>query len=120
LQGDSWVVDGNYHEVRDIVWGHADTVVWLDYSFTTIIARLTRRTLRRIRTHEKLWNGNQEHIRGLFTRDSVFFVGHPNLPKTKKTVTPFSSGKPENLHLTVVRLRSPREATEFLSKLEQE
>jgi adenylate kinase family enzyme len=119
LQGDSWVVDGNYHEVRDIVWGRADTVVWLDYSFTTIIARLTRRTLRRIRTHEKLWNGNQEHIRGLFTRDSVFLWAIRTYRRRRKQY-PILLSKPENLHLTVVRLRSPREATEFLSKLEQE
>jgi broad-specificity NMP kinase len=57
LEGDSWVVDGNYHQVRDIVWSRADTVVWLDYPFRTIIDRLARRTLRRILTHEELWNG---------------------------------------------------------------
>ena len=30
LSGDEWVVDGNYSEVRDIVWRRTDTVVWLD------------------------------------------------------------------------------------------
>ena len=118
LQGDTWVADGNYHQVRDIVWGQADTVVWLDYPFRTIIARLTRRTLRRIRTHEKLWNGNQEHVRGLFTRDSVFLWAVRTYRRRRRQY-PILLSKPENSHLTVVRLRSPREATEFLSTLRQ-
>src|SRR6267143_2047639 len=118
LQGDSWVADGNYHQVRDIVWSRADTVVWLDYPFRTIIARLARRTLRRIFTHEQLWNGNQEHIRGLFTRDSVFMWAIRTYRRRRKQY-PVLLGKPENSHLTIVRLRSPREATEFLSTLRQ-
>ncbi len=119
LQGESWVVDGNYHQVRDIVWGQADTVVWLDYPFRTIIARLAKRTLRRIRTHEQLWNGNQEHIRGLFTRDSVFLWAIRSYRRRRRQY-PILLSRPENSHLKVVRLRSPREAGEFLSKLEQE
>jgi adenylate kinase family enzyme len=33
IQGERWVVDGNYSKVRDMVWGRADTVLWLDYPF---------------------------------------------------------------------------------------
>jgi len=118
LQGDSWVVDGNYHQVRDIVWSRADTVVWLDYPFRTIIARLARRTLMRIITNEKLWNGNQEHIRGLFTRDSVFLWAVRTYRRRRRQY-PALLSKPENSHLAVVRLRSPVEATRFLSTLGQ-
>ena len=25
---EAWVVDGNYSDVTDIIWGRADTVVW--------------------------------------------------------------------------------------------
>ena len=116
LQGDSWVADGNYHQVRDIVWNRADTVVWLDYPFRTIIARLTRRTLRRIRTHEQLWNGNREHIRGLFTRDSVFLWAIRTYRRRRRQY-PALLSRPENSHLTVVRLRSPSDTTEFLFTL---
>ena len=118
LQGDLWVVDGNYHQVRDIVWSRADTVVWLDYPFRTIIDRLARRTLRRIFTREKLWNENQEHIRGLFTRDSVFMWAIRTYRRRRRQY-PTLLSRPENSHLAVVRLRSPKEATRFLSTLGQ-
>src|SRR5438132_8383373 len=32
LQGDRWVADGNYGKVRDLVWGRAEMLVWLDYA----------------------------------------------------------------------------------------
>jgi adenylate kinase family enzyme len=30
-RGTAWVVAGNYHHVRDIVWRRAEAIVWLDY-----------------------------------------------------------------------------------------
>jgi len=54
IQGDRWVVDGNYSKVRDLVWGRADTVVWLDYSLPVTMWRLLVQTLRRVLTGEEL------------------------------------------------------------------
>lgn len=34
LEGDRWVVDGNYNKIRDLVWSRADTVVFLRNIFT--------------------------------------------------------------------------------------
>ena len=116
LHGDSWVVDGNYHQVRDIVWSRADTVVWLDYSLRIIMARLVRRTLKRALTHEKLWNDNQEHLRSLFTPDSVFWWALKTYRRRRREY-PVLLGRNENSHLTVVRLRSPKETKEWLSAL---
>jgi len=116
LQSDSWVVDGNYHQVRDIVWSRADTVVWLDYRFRTILSHLTIRTLRRIYTHEQLWNGNKEHIRGLLSRNSVFLWAFRTYRRRRRQYPELLS-MPENSHLTVVRLRSPSEASEYLDSL---
>ena len=118
-QNDDWVIDGNYHQVRDIVWGRANTVVWLDYPFMTIMGRLARRTMKRIIYREELWNGNREHLSGLFTRDSVFLWAIRTYRRRKKQY-PILLGRPENSHLRVIRLHSPREAGEFLSALETE
>jgi adenylate kinase family enzyme len=56
----SWVVDGNYSVVQDIIWDRADTVVWFDLPFATVMWRTIRRTFRRVLTREELWNGNRE------------------------------------------------------------
>src|SRR5688572_30807780 len=32
----SWVIDGNYSIVRDLVWGRATTLIWLDFPFSLI------------------------------------------------------------------------------------
>jgi hypothetical protein len=62
LAGDAWTTDGNYSKVRDIVWGLADTVVWLDYSLPIVLSRVIGRTLRRTICQEELWSGNREHL----------------------------------------------------------
>src|SRR4051794_5544022 len=62
----TWVADGNYSKVRDLVWARADTVVWLDYPFAVSFARLIRRTVRRSVFRERLWNGNRERLREQF------------------------------------------------------
>src|SRR5438067_7196770 len=37
----AWVTDGNYSShLRDIIWPAAETIVWLDYPFRTVIWRL--------------------------------------------------------------------------------
>lgn len=119
LQGETWVVDGNYHQIRDIVWSRANTVTWLDYSFSTIMGRLAKRTVRRILTREKLWNGNQEHFRNLLTKDSVFLWAIKTYRRRRRQY-PELLAQPENSHLTVVRLRSPKEASMFLSAFTRE
>ncbi len=114
LRGHSWVVDGNYHQVRDIVWGRADTVVWLDYSFITILRRLSLRTLKRVFIREKLWNGNQEHLLSLFARDSVFWWAFKTYRRRKMQYPALLA---QNSHLSLVRLSSPKETEKWMSDL---
>ena len=41
---DQWVTDGNYRVVRDLVWGRATTVIWLNYPLWTVMWRRERAT----------------------------------------------------------------------------
>ncbi|MEP1124382.1 MAG: hypothetical protein ABJH68_10880 [Ilumatobacter sp.] len=64
-----WVTPGNYRSVADIVQRRADTIVWLDLPRRVVVSRLVRRSLRRVVTRERVWGGNRETLRNLFSRD---------------------------------------------------
>jgi adenylate kinase family enzyme len=74
LAGEGWVIDGSYQrKLGDLVLRSADTVVWLDLPMRVWLPRLVRRTWRRIRGREQLWNDNRETVRNtVFARDGLF------------------------------------------------
>jgi adenylate kinase family enzyme len=110
----SWVVDGNYSSVREIVWGRADTIVWLDYSPWVIAARLVPRTLRRGIRGEELWNGNRERLREqLFSRDSLFLWAIKTYRRRRREFATLLR-QPRFTHLAVVHLRSPQSTVAWL------
>lgn len=57
---DRWVTEYQYQDARPVLLPRADTVVWLDHRFTTVMTRLVLRTIRRRADRAELWNGNQE------------------------------------------------------------
>jgi adenylate kinase family enzyme len=117
LDCDSWVVDGNYSVVRDLIWSRADTIVWLDYSFTFIAWRLFRRTMQRIVTREKLWGYNQETWRTqFFSRDSLFLWFLQTYFKRRRDY-PVLFERPEYTHLNVIHMHSQRETDEWLNSV---
>jgi adenylate kinase family enzyme len=66
-EAETWVVDGNYSVILDMTWSRADTVVWFDLPYLTVMARTIRRTVRRAFTREELWNGNREPLSNLWS-----------------------------------------------------
>ncbi len=68
-RGPDWVACGNYSLVREQVWARADTVVFLDLPRRAVMARVVRRTLRRVVSREELWNGNREPFGNLYRLD---------------------------------------------------
>jgi len=114
LCGDAWTADGNYSVVRDIVWGRADTVVWLDYSLPVIIGRVVRRTFRRTITREVLWNENRERLAdALASRDSIVLWALRTYRRRRREY-PMLFGQPEYAHLNVVHFRTPGDARSWL------
>ena len=115
--GAAWAIDGNYSKTRDIVWGRADTVVWLDYPFPIIFARLLKRTFGRVITQEELWNGNRESWRGMFlSSDSlILWAIKTHSKRRKRFLRAFD--EPTYNHLAVIRLRTPHKAKKWLNSL---
>jgi adenylate kinase family enzyme len=115
----AWVVAGNYHVVRDIVWPRAQAVIWLDYPFHIVFWRLFTRTIRRTIFREVLWNGNREsfwtHLK-LWSEESLFHW----LFKTywrRKRETPGLLTMPEHAHLKLIHFRHPRQAQVWLEDI---
>lgn len=72
--GQSWIFDGNYSLVRELVWSRAQFVIWLDFPLSLCVSRVLGRSLRRAWSRQELWNGNREGWRRVLSRDSV--IGH--------------------------------------------
>jgi len=111
VASDGWVIDGSYRsKLGDLVLENADVVVWLDQPIRVWLPRLTRRTWRRLRGHEQLWNGNTESLRGaVWGRESLFgFALRMHFARRRRYASQLAP-------YTVVRLRTPREVERWLA-----
>ena len=70
VDGPGWVVDGNYRQVRDLVWARAQVIVVLDLPRWRVMAQLLRRTITRSARGAELWNGNRESFRNLLSTNA--------------------------------------------------
>lgn len=122
LAGDRWVTDGNKRAVRDIVWPRADTIVWLDYSLAVSLWRLGKRARRR--TGELRAEAARTGRRSALPRQllagarAVLTALRSHAGQRREYKRLFS--EPASAHLAVVRLRSPRAASEWLARVTAE
>jgi adenylate kinase family enzyme len=112
LAGDGWVIDGTYRKkLGELIIASADTVVWLDLPVRVWFLRLIRRTYRRVRHRETLWNGNRESLKNaLWGRDSLFGWALQSHFRRRRSWPHELSAYP------VVRLRTPLEVEQFLAE----
>ena len=111
-----WVSDGNYSAVRDLVWGRATAVIWLDYPFATVLRRALYRTARRVLLREELYSGNRESFRkALLCRDSILWWVVTTWRRRRREYRElFEQGA--FAHLESAALANPREADRFLHR----
>lgn len=117
VKGDSWVADGNYSKVRDLVWRAADTVVVLAYPRGLIMRQLVARTFGRMWRRQELWNGNRERWTNLLSlnpEQNIILWSWTTYDKNHKRYLEASSD-PEFAHLKFHRFVHPDEAAEFLA-----
>ena len=113
LQGECWIVDGNYSDIRDLLWQRATMVVWLDYSLWTIMTRLLKRTILRILQQKELWNGNRETwCNAFFSPDSILLWALKTYRKNRHVYSHLIT-QPEYAHVRFMHLRSPHATQEW-------
>lgn len=113
---ETWVVDGNYSVIRDITWSKADTVVWFDLPYVTVMVRTIRRTVRRVLTRQELWNGNREPLSNLwsFRPEKSIIAWTATRHRVYRRRYRAAEIDPRWAGLHFVRLRSQAEANGFL------
>jgi adenylate kinase family enzyme len=111
LRSDGWVVDSDYRrKLGTLVLESADTVVWLDLPLRVWLSRLLRRTWRRWRRREALWNENRETLRNAFWgRESLFAFAFRTHFERRRTWPTELAAYP------VVRLRTVAQVERWLS-----
>lgn len=117
IAAESWIAEGNYSVVRDLLWPRATTVIWLNYGFTIVLYRSIKCTVRRVWTSEPLWHGNRESFRRSFlSRESILVWMITTFHRRRRSFTELrASGTYPNL--TWIEFRCPRDAKRYLESL---
>jgi len=117
VEGDRWVVDGNYAMVRDLVLPRATDAIWLNYAFPIVFSRALSRTSWRAMTGHRIYSGNRETFRRAFlSGDSILawvIRTHGRYAVSYREF--FESGPGAGVRLT--ELRRPRDADDLLERL---
>jgi adenylate kinase family enzyme len=116
LKGDVWVLDGNFSRTSTIKFERADTIIWLDYSYSRTLFQLLGRTVRRALFRQELWpnTGNRESFyKSFMTRDSIL-IWFFRFYKQNRIKYLRLMDAPEYRHIRFVHLRSPKERGDFL------
>jgi adenylate kinase family enzyme len=115
---DTWVLDGAYGLVRDLVWRRATHLIWLDYDRSTIMSRVIRRSLLRAALRTELWAGNRERWSHMLRPSHPMRWAWSTWDRRRKDFSERIEQK-DYAHLVVLRLCRPREAKQLLRDLKQ-
>lgn len=116
-EGEHWVADGNYAAVRDVLWGRATHIVWLNYGRGIVFPRVLWRTVSRGLLRTQLAHGNRESLRmAFFSRDSVLWWSFSTFARNRVKFAGLL-GDPAYAHLQWVEITTPAQARELFARL---
>lgn len=115
---ESWIMDGNYESVRTIIWSEADTLIWLDYSFSVVFYRLVKRILLRAISKEVVCGNNIDngwvHLK-LWSKDSLINWLFQTYWKRKEEMPRMIAN--DGSHLRVIRISCQKDLDVLLNSL---
>ena len=117
--GSHWILDGNYNRTIAVKWANADTVIWIDYSFSRTVVQAIKRALVRSITRKEIWQGtgNKESFQKNFlSKDSVLLWTIKTYKRNKERYEELMRDS-EFQHINFVRLTTPSEARRFIESL---
>ena len=117
LAGETWVVEGNYQKVRAVYWTRVELLVWLDLPLTVVNWRVLGRTLRRVRSAERLWGRQRESFRRGFLSYDSLWLWNVRIHRQRRRLYSGLAAELEQRGGQAVRLRSQREVDEWLERL---
>jgi adenylate kinase family enzyme len=110
-----WVIDGVYErKLGSLVLDAAELVVWLDLPLRVWLPRLARRTWRRLRGLEPLWNDNRESVASAILGWNSLFVYALRTHFSRRRKWPHALAP-----YPVIRLRTPDQVERFVAELGQ-
>jgi len=118
LEGDNWVLDGNYSRTMSFKWERVQAVIWLDFNFTRTLYQAVARAVPRLFSQEGLWpgTGNRESLKMLLSKDSIVLWTIKTYRRRRIKIRGYMEGG-EFSHICFHRLTSPREGEDFLQKI---
>jgi len=119
IAGECWVTDGNKSAVRDLVWPRADTIIWLDYSLAVSLWRLGKRALRRtsVLRAQAAGSGKKAGLLKNIIAGAKGVLTALRSHRGQRRLYPKLFALPENQHLAVIRLNSPKAAQRWLERV---
>ena len=116
---DTWVVDGNYSQVRPIFWSCAQVIVIVDLPRWRSTSRVLARSLRRGVMRTQLWNSNTERLSNLLRLDPERNVVRWSWQTHHRYHDEVPAAAAEVPGASVVVLTSPRQVSRFVEELAQ-
>lgn len=71
VSNDSWIIDGYYEQVEDLVLENSDIIILLEQPVVRLLFRVVKRSLFRIISRKQVCNGNRENLKFLISKEGI-------------------------------------------------
>ena len=113
IQGEQWIIDGNYGGTFDIRFPAADTIIDLDYGTLLCLGRaFKRRLLYPSRGRPDMNDGCSEHLLDMAFYHYVLFFRKTGRPRIERAYQRFGDGK------TILRFHKPSALERWLRTMD--